>query len=309
MKKGLRVIAFAFILGIAAIVFACRGDKNARDEIPETMTSGKATFLVDNTIQPIAEDVLAVFLNIYDRASIRQVNKSETEVIRDLFADSARVAILPRKLTSDEEAYFRNRNIEVKATGFATDAIAFITNKKATDTVIQLSEVIKILKGGTSARIPKLVFDNRNSSTVSYMLQIAGVSKFPANVHALKNNEEVIKYVHDNDGAIGVIGINWMLQSPESLSQYVENIEVLAVDNVKIDKSGKTFYKPNQTNIATGSYPLTRKLYVLNYQGKQGLGMGFANYVSAPDGQRIILKSGLVPVEVPKRELEIRNEL
>ena len=84
---------------------------------------------------------------------------------------------------------------------------------------------------------------------------------------------------------------------------------MLGVDNVKIDKKVKKYYKPSQSDIATGSYPLTRKLYVLNYQGRPGLGMGFANYISAPEGQRIILKSGLLPVEIPPREIEVRKDL
>jgi phosphate transport system substrate-binding protein len=37
--------------------------------------------------------------------------------------------------------------------------------------------------------------------------------------------------------------------------------------------------------------------------------MGFANYISAPDGQRIVLKSGLLPETIPTREIEVRNEL
>jgi phosphate transport system substrate-binding protein len=80
---------------------------------------------------------------------------------------------------------------------------------------------------------------------------------------------------------------------------------VLGVNNAKVDKGAKKYYKPSQSDIATGLYPLTRTLYVLNYEGRDGLGTGFANYVSAPDGQRIILKSGLLPVTIPPREIEI----
>lgn len=272
------------------------------------MTAGNATFYVDDTLQPIAEDVIAVFTTMYDRATINQVNKSEAEIVKLLLQDEAGVAVLPRKLTSDEEAHFRNRKIEPKITEFGIDAIAFITNKKNADTILKLEDVVAVLQGKESKI--KLVFDNPNSGTVQELLKKAGVAKLPSTgVHAVSNNQEVIKYVHDNDGAIGVIGINWVLQSPPELSKYVENIKVLAVNNVKKDGADGPYYKPNQSNIATGSYPLTRKLYVLNYQGKQGLGMGFANFISAPDGQRIILKSGLMPVNIPNRELEVRNKL
>lgn len=305
--KSIRYFILAGLL-IGGIVTSCK-DNPSTGAVEETMTAGKATFYVDNTIQPIAEDVIAVFSTMYDRANIIQVNKSESEIVKLLLEDEAGVAILPRKLTSEEEAHFRNRKVEPRITEFGIDAIAFITNKKAADTILKLEDVTALLQGKDS-KIKTLVFDNPNSGTVQELLKKAGVSKLPsAHIHAVSDNEEVIKYVHDNDGAIGVIGINWIVQSPPQLSKYVENIQVLSVNNVKNDGAAKVFYKPNQSNIATGSYPLTRRLYVLNYQGKQGLGMGFANFISAPDGQRIILKSGLMPVNIPNRELEVRNKL
>ena len=307
--KHISVIVVAVLI-TTAITFSCKKEASTSTEVEETMTAGTATFLVDNTIQPIVEDVIAVYQNMYDRATIKQVNRSEGEIIRALLADSARVAILSRQLTPEEESYFKKKKITPKVNQFAFDAIALITNRQAKDTVVKLEEVIKILKGETSAVIPKLVFDNPNSSTVKYLLNLAGVFKLPSqNVYALKNNEDVIKYVHDNNGAVGVIGLNWLMQPPPALTKTVENIRVLGVNKVKADNTGNGYYKPNQSNIGAGLYPLTRKLYVLNYQGKQGLGMGFANYITAPDGQRIILKSGLLPVNIPNRELEVRNEL
>src|SRR5690606_4373515 len=157
------------------------------------------------------------------------------------------------------------KNIKPRATEFAVDAIALITNSKAADTVVNLEEVLKVLQGRPSDKVKRLVFDNPASSTVQELLRLAGVAKVPQNgVYAVKSNEEVIRYVHDNNGAIGIVGVNWLLQPPAGLTQYIDNITVLGVDNVKIDKAEKKYYKPNQDNIATGSYPLTRKLYVLN---------------------------------------------
>jgi phosphate transport system substrate-binding protein len=48
---------------------------------------------------------------------------------------------------------------------------------------------------------------------------------------------------------------------------------------------------------------------LLNYQGYQGLGMGFASFIGGEIGQRIILKSGLVPVRIPGRNIKIRKEI
>lgn len=303
---------FIACLFISGAVISCKKDGISvkKKVVSETLTSGEIRILSDNTVQPIIEDVLAVFHNAYEEASIKQVNMTEHEIVKALLTDSASVAVLPRKLTKEEETHFTDKKITPEVTEFAVDAIALITNEKATDTVINLEEVIKVLQGKPSDKVKRLVFDNPASSTVQQLLKVAGVTSVPSTgVYALKSNEEVIKYVHDNNGAIGIVGVNWLVQPPPALVQYVEEITVLGVDNVKKDKAEKKYYKPTQNNIATGEYPLTRKLYVLNYSGKQGLGMGFATYISAREGQRIILKSGLLPVTIPSREIEVRNEL
>lgn len=305
-------IFILLLLVVPAAFLSCKDDKadGTQQPVKETILSGEINLLVDNSLQPIAEDVLAVFHNIYPNAHITQINKTDREVVESLHNNVANVAIMPRQLTDDEEKYFKDKKITPKATQFATDAIAFITNTRSTDTVIDIHEIINVLQGKESSKISRLVFDDVNSGTAGYLLNLAGAENMPnKGVFSVKSNEEVIKYIHDNAGAIGVIGVNWLLQPPPKLLNYVKNIRVLAVNNVKSDDGEKKYYKPSQSNIATGLYPLTRKVYVLNYQGKKGLGMGFATYISAFDGQRIILKSGLLPVKIPSRQISIRNEL
>lgn len=307
MKHTYKLI-FATLFAAAAVL-SCKKDKGEEKEIAETLTAGKTTIMVDNTIQPITEDVLAVFHSVYDRAHITQVNATETEMINALLKDSVSVVVMPRLLTEAESVHFKNKSITPHITQFASDAVAFITNKAAKDTVVNLEEILKVLKGQPSDKVQKLIFDNANSSTVQYLLKLAGVKQVATqNIYSLKTNDEVIRYVHDTPGAIGIVGVNWLSQPSQKMAKYVSDVTVLAVDNVKIDKGVKKYYRPTQSNISTGSYPLTRKLYVLNYSNRDGLGMGFATYIGAFEGQRIILKSGLLPVELPTREVNVENE-
>jgi len=302
----------AILLIVAATaVLSCQGDRSSTaSKKSGTTISGETIILVDNTAQPIIEDVLAVFHSVYDRANVIQVNKTENELVNALLKDSATVVVMTRLLTDEENVHFNKRNVTPKVTPFASDAVAFITNKTAKDSVVNLTEILKVLKGESSDKVQKLVFDNANSSTVQLLLKEAGIKKVAdKNIYSLKTNEEVIKYVHSTPGAVGIVGVNWLSQPPQSLAATVSDIIVLGVDNVKIDKNAKKYYKPTQSNIATGFYPLIRKLYVLNYSGVNDLGTGFANYIGAFEGQRIILKSGLLPVDIPAREIEVRSEL
>jgi phosphate transport system substrate-binding protein len=104
---------------------------------------------------------------------------------------------------------------------------------------------------------------------------------------------------------IGVVGVNWLSQPSPKMQDVVHNLNVLSVKGL----NGKEYYSPTQNDIAEHKYPLARKLFVINCQGYAGLGMGFASFVAGDIGQRIVLKSGLMPIRTPGRKLQIRNEI
>ncbi|MGV3458853.1 MAG: PstS family phosphate ABC transporter substrate-binding protein [Flavobacterium sp.] len=293
---------------VCTVVTGC-SDKNASGKTTEeNLTSGTNTIYVDNSVAPVVDDVLAVFQSRYPRVNLKQVSLPETDIIRLMLADSARIAVLTRKLTAEEETTFRKRQISAKVSEFASDAVALVS-QKGHDTIVDLNDVLNIFRGEPS-KIGRIVFDSPDSGTVKLLMEKAGVTTFPKDkIYALKSNEQVLEYVKNNANAVGVIGLNLLVQPSKDVAPLVENVQVLAVSNVKESDMKVTYHKPNQSNIAAGLYPLTRKLYVLNYQGTQGLGMGFANYMTSPDGQRIILKAGLLPITMPTREIEVRNEL
>ncbi len=298
MKKYSKLPLFILFV-VVLFVFACNqiSDKNAK----ETILKGKVTVFVDETLTPIIEDQVDVFENEYE-AKVKLIPKSETETVNSLFKEKAAIAILSRNLTPEELSIFKQRKINPKITVFATDAIAFIANKNNKDTVIALKDVVDFIQGKSVPSIKGLVFDDLNSSTVRFMSDLAKIKSVPdKGVFSFKSNNEVIKYVSENDGMIGVIGVNWLTQPLPSMQKYVDNVTSLAVKGFKYDG----YYKPSQNNIAEGKYPLARDLYIINCQGYSGLGMGFASFVAGDVGQRIVLKSGLLPVRIPTRKFTI----
>lgn len=305
MKSSLfKILVFAGI--ISTVVYSCREKVGGEQE--ETVIKGTTTIYVDQTLQPIVEDQVSVFESQYD-AKLNLVNKSESEIVNDLLTGKTRIAVLSRKLTDEEGNYFKQKKITPKITHFASDAIVFITNNKSQDTLVDLQEVINLLQEKES-KIKGLVFENPNSSTVSYLNTLAGVkSGQKKNIYSLNSHKEVLEYVSKNDGTIGVIGLNLLVQPYEDTQQYLDNIVVMSVRNVKSQPNNTLYYKPTQLNLGEGLYPLKRPVYLLNYQGTAGLGMGFASFVAGEIGQRIVLKSGLLPVRIPSRELNVRKEI
>lgn len=302
MKKYAKLPYFVFF-SVIIVVVACNQSKSSKDN--ETILKGSTTIYVDETLTPIVEDQVAVFESKYE-AKIKLVPQSESEAVNSLFNQKAAIAILPRSLTNQEMKILDQRKIIPKVTVFATDAVAFISNKNNNDTIVALKDVISFMQGKAVAGIKGLVFDNPNSSTVRYMNGLAGLKAIPEKgVFSFKTNDEVIKYVAANDGMIGVVGVNWLSQPMPEMQKYVDAVNTLSV----IGPKNAAAFTPSQNNIAEGKYPLARDLYIINCQGYSGLGMGFASFVAGDIGQRIILKSGLLPVRIPGRNIKIRKQI
>jgi phosphate transport system substrate-binding protein len=299
---------YSKVFGLVTVVllFAMCNQKSQNDSEKETILKGSLEITVDETVKPIVEDQIAVFEGTYYDAKISIKPKSEAELINDLLNQKTKVVITTRDLTQEEKDKFVKLKINPRVTPFATDAIAFISNKSNNDTLIALKTVIDFMKGIPNSKIKGLVFDNPNSSTVRYMKNLAKVNDIPAHgVFSFKTNDEVIKFVSENDGMIGVVGVNWLSQPSAKMQNVVHSINVLSVKGLNSDK----YYSPTQNDIAELKYPLARDLFIINCQGYTGLGMGFASFISGDIGQRIVLKSGLMPVRTPGRKLHIRNEI
>ena len=287
---------------VSLLLVKCKQNEESQNN-KETILKGSATIFVDETLTPIVEDQVAVFENKY-KAQIKLVSKSETETINSLLKEKSAIAVLTRDLTDEENQIFKQKKITPKITKFAVDAIAFISNKSTKDTLIVLKDVVEFMKGNPNPNIKGLVFDNPNSSTVRYMNTLAGIKSIPkTGVFSFKTNEEVIKFVSENPGMIGVVGVNWLSQPNSDMQVSIDNINVLSVKGL----TGNEYFFPSQNNLAEGKYPLARDLYIINGQGSAGLGMGFASFIAGDIGQRIILKSGLLPVRIPGRKLQIRT--
>ncbi len=300
MKK-LKVVYYSVIL---TLLLAACGQSREQQEI-QSYTSGKEKILVDESFAPIVEDQAYVFESTYKDAKLELINRSENELVNMFMDDSAQVAILSRPLSKEELRHFESKNIKVRTNRFAVDGIALITHRSSPDSTTLVSDIIKVLQGKPSP-IGNLVFDNANSSTVRYFRELAGVKVLPEKgVYALKSNAEVIGYVHDNPGTIGVVGVNWIVQPPADLEDKVSALKILGVKNIEGKPGSDDFYKPNQNDIALELYPLTRALYIVNCEGGAGLGTGFASFIAGERGQRIVLKSGLLPDSIPPREINI----
>lgn len=309
MKKQIVPIymkVITMIIVMITVFLACKDKKETDNQ--ETILTGEINLYVDQTLQSLVEGQIEVFESQYN-AKIHLTAKSESEIVNDLLSGKTNMAVLTRRLTKEEENYFTNKKIIPRVSHFASDAVVFIRNKKSNDTLLDLEDVYNLLHGKPS-KVKNLVFENPNSSVVTYMNRWANVSAgAKENVYSLNSTKEVLEFVTKNPEVIGVIGMDAMAEPYPEWQSLVDNLNVLAVKNVKNTPNNKLYYKPTQASLGAGLYPLKRSIYVLNYQGFAGLGTGFASFVVGDIGQRIVMRSNLLPITIPERNINIRKEI
>jgi len=301
--KTIKII-FLIALFSTLVYFGC----NSSDTPDDTPTTGKITISVDETYLPLIDSEVDTFNKIYTYAKVTVNYKTESETFNDLINDSVRFIIAPRKLNKEELKQFEKWQIVPKVTKIAYDAIALIGSKNLTDTTYTIAEIKTLLtaEGNNSAdKKIKVVFDNNNSSTISFIKEKTGAETFSSNCYALKSSKAVLDYVSKEKDCIGIIGVNWISDKDDTTNfSFLKSAKVLEVA-VAPDSE---YNKPYQAYIAQKIYPLYRELYTISKEAYTGLGTGFNAFVASERGQRIVPKFGLVPATMPVRLVEIIND-
>ena len=297
------------LISLIIIVTGCR-DRDKQGRLLDTPTSGSVKIAVDESLRPLLEAEVNTFEGLYPRAEIHASYYPEAEAIDALMNDSVRLAVVTRRFTEEEKAYFKNIKITPTERDVAISAVALIVNRNNPDTLINMDQIRALLQGkinnwsqlGSKNKAGiEIVFDNPNSGLIRHLKDsVADVDNLPANTFAVENNEAVIDHVSKNPNAIGLIGLEWISDKDDSTSNsFLKRIRVMGV------AGDSTHFKPYQAYLALKYYPLSRRITILSREARSGLGSGFMAFVASERGQRIVLKAGLVPVTMPLRVVEI----
>lgn len=300
----MKVFVWSMLVSVSVIVFAgCSGSKK---EKKDDILTGELSVIVDETILPLFLEQKEVFESSYYNAKIKETAKPEVQAINSLLNGDVAFAVLARRLTDEEQKGFEIRSITPRIYSLAYDGIILVGNVGDTDTTVRVSDVIELMKGN-KVKDYSLVFDNLNSSIFRYFRELGKIEKAANTFVGTKNGAlAVLQEISATKGKIGLISYNQFLSLESSFTEK-DKIRILSVLNEKADV--EKYVKASQASLATGEYPLKREIFVLNYQPNVGLGIGFSAFMTGDRGQRIVLKSGLLPFTMPGREIIIRDRI
>jgi len=280
----------------------------------DTITSGEIYIAADESLRGLVSTGVYNFESINPDAKIHVLYYPETKAYQMLKADSIRIVIGGRLLNESEEQFLKELKIRPRITPLAYDAVALVTSSGNKELLLEYEDLGKILSGELtewemirhaekSGEII-VVFDNSGSGALTALQSTYNLDSLGCKAYALESNEAVVEYIFNNKKAIGIIGNCWInsLNKMDYLD-FDSKAKVVAISNPNSEFKG--YFRPEQTFIADSSYPVIRKLYSISRESRVGLGTGFASFMASERGQRIVLKSGLLPYVMPSRELII----
>jgi phosphate transport system substrate-binding protein len=272
--------------------------ENKRGDL-DTVDTGTIHISVDESFKPVIDSEIMVFEALHPKAKIIAEYKSEADCFKDLQKDSTRMIIVTRGLSPEEEKFFEQKlSFLPSFTKVANDAVAVIVNNESADSIFLMSELRGILSGTTGDK-EKAVFDGLSGASIARFAKdsiLEGKPFNPEKVFAVKSSQDVIDYVSKNKNVVGFIGVSW-IGNPEDSAQ-LSFLNKVKIASVECSCPEKTFVKPYQANIMTKRYPLVRGLYYILKENYEGLGSGFANFLTYEKGQLIFRRAYLGPAKI-----------
>ena len=319
MKKSGYILTIVHALLIVAAVAALASCKpKGTANLRETPTSGNIRIASDDSFQPIIDAEIDTFTALYKYATIKPLYKPENELVAFFLNDSVKVIVSAWAPTEEQRKVLLDLQTVVRTTVVAYDALALVLNRRNADSLLTYKNVRKIFTGEitdwnqinprSKLGPVNIVFDNIRSGNIRYFRERFDLpDSLGPNFFAVNSNPEVIDYVSDSPGAIGIVSVNWISDEddPQSFS-LLNKIKVAAVSQPYLEEES-TFYLPVQGSIYDKTYPFVREVNMNLRESFSGLGSGFVSFVAGEKGQRIILKSGLVPATMPIRIIQVKN--
>lgn len=330
-KLASALLLFSILIGCMSCTPVKRGEYAA----------GSATIYCDDGFRNILQEEIEVFEYTYPESSIIPFYVSEGEAVDTLMADGTQAIITTRQLSKEQIDYMKAKfKRVVRQNCVAVDAVALITNKKNPVSALSVEEVGKILNGeiktwnqlaGNDTTAIKLVFDNAESSTVSYLrdkfLPEGKKITDSTKSFAQKNNAQVFDVVKTDPDALGVISVSWLgddlsaakkipmdkrmedyqNQNDTISSNLTSEVNIIKISNPTEENDySPVAFKPYQAYIYSGEYPLVRKVYMVTTASNSTVLHSFYVFMTGFVGQKIISKTGILPYHMNPRVVELK---
>jgi len=251
-------------------------------------TSLASTIVVkgSTTVLPIVQAEAEAYMKSHPGVNISLSGGGSGDGIKALIDKSTDIANSSRELKPEETSLAGKKGVRPILHSIAMDAIVPVVNPRnrvKNLTIDQLSQIyqgrIRNWKevGGENLPIVVVSRDSSSGTFESWGQLVLHGAKVTPRAQMQASSGAVVQVISKNKYAIGYIGIGYLNKS----------VKPVAVNGV-----------PATTQTAvTRQYPVSRPLYMVTNGEQRGEAAGFVKFVLGKEGQKIVEKTGFVPLK------------
>ncbi|MCK9307773.1 MAG: phosphate ABC transporter substrate-binding protein [Methanoculleus sp.] len=280
--KGMTTVAVAGILVVLLMVAGCVGDQSSNSS---TSPSEQITVTGSTTVLPIAEMEKESFEATHASAEIMVSGGGSSVGIKAVGEGTADIGMTSRDLKAEEVASYPG----LVKHHIADDAILLIVNPENTVDRLTLDQVRGIYNGtyttwsqvgGSDQPIVVVGRDSASGTREFFSEFVLAKEDFTKKQEEFNSNGGIQQKVSQTPGAIGYVGLG-----------YTDGVKALRLD------VGGTAIEPTLENIKSGTYPISRPLFMLTIGEPDGLARQYLDFIMSTEGQEIVAGADYIPVQ------------
>lgn len=299
------------------------------DKIKSKAITGNLDIDVDENIEPLMKKQKEEFERLNPEAKLFLTTLPSSNCIADLINGKIKTITVTRDFNDEEKKIIADNKLEFKKFQFAIDGIGFIVNPANPVTRVTSEDLQKIFTGeyknwtdiksqndaqnsetksyfsGSKGNI-KLFIQRQNSSVYNFVKDsVMKKMEYSSAAVVCSTSTQMLQMIRENTNAIGIINMAWL--SAGNMDSLDATVKALRVSKITDTGFQKDFIQFHQGYLANDQQPYPYRRYVYLITGDLGIGLttGFLNYLLKPDGQKVVMKNGLVPVTQPVQTIQL----
>lgn len=245
-----------------------------------------------DTCLPLSQAEAEAYMKKDPKASIAVTGGGSGVGLAAIISGTTDIAQASRAMKMDEKLKMQEAGKAFKEIIIAYDALAVIINPA--NPVSQLTR--EQLEGIFTGKITnwkevgggdlKIITYSRETSSGTYEFfktNVLNLKNFSSSALLMPATGAIVQSISQTKGAIGYVGLAYVDKAVKALK-------------VSYDK-GKTYVQPSVATAMDKTYPITRPLYYYFLTKIEKTVSPFVNYILSPEGQKIVLEIGYVPLK------------
>ena len=290
-NSTLLTVVLALFLAVCGVIVFVETSANG----PSTPAASPSTVQIvgSETMRPLIAACAEAFMATNPDADIIVRGGGTGDGIASVLHGIGDAAMASRQLDANEKEFVRGKGIELVASSIALDGVALVVHRDNPVRALTLSQIREIFSGdatdwrafgGPSMRISPAL-RAAGSGTARLFEEAIALGSRAQSGKDFATNEEIVGEVARDVSAIGYTGLG-------ALRLAKDKVVPIGI----ITEGHATAIRPDEVNIRSGTYPLTRQLLLLAPAPVPPTIIGLIEFCSGAYGSTLIERMGYLPV-------------